>query len=310
MFTTLKEALFGGHSENKAQAASLIALQVALLFLSCVVSYAVATSNSTDKTQPKPPPPPLKVVSSNDTEWLNQWLADTSKQTPVKETTEPEKVYKPRKLPKLSKQQTRLAFKVEAVGKKYHLPKYYMAATAWIEANLNPKADRCKRFSRNRLHRCKSARGLYQFVQDTGRHYDLVKGTGKHIVDHRMNPTKATQKAALLGEDNKKALVKAGLPTTGEYLYLSHNQGIAGLKLILSVSQGNRRVTYGSKLERKMYKHIQRNSGYNAKRIKRIGKFNKRTAQLFLSYRADRWQFATATVKQVLDSRDIQVASR
>jgi len=183
----------------------------------------------------------------------------------------------------LKSHQVKIARYVENVGRDNNLPKYYMATTALIESTLNPRAQRGGYMS-------KSARGLYQFIYSTGKTYGLISGQS----DDRLDKTLSTLKAAKLALANTTILQAAGLPVTGEHLYLLHNQGPWAL-IILKIAQGQR-----TKYPRPLYSNVINNSGKYKSQIKRRGKLDQYAARLFLKHRQETWTRNLSTIKRAL----------
>lgn len=80
------------------------------------------------------------------------------------------------------------------------------------------------------------AAGEFQFVGSTAAHYGL---TGADI----FNPAANAEAAAHYAQDNTPVLAAAGIPATGENLYLAHQQGAHGLIDIMRAAQDGSPVT-------------------------------------------------------------------
>ena len=183
----------------------------------------------------------------------------------------------------LKTNQIKIAQYVEQIGRDKDLPRYYMATTALIESTLNPRAQRGGYMSQ-------SARGLFQFIYSTGKSYGLIHGQS----DDRLNKELSTRKAAELALANRTILQGAGLPITGENLYLLHNQGPWAL-MILRIAQG-KKVRYPKKL----YSNVLNNSGKYKSQIKRFGALTPNAARLFLKYRKETWTKNNTIIKRAL----------
>jgi len=99
---------------------------------------------------------------------------------------------------------------------QYGLPSGYLARTAQIESNGNPRAANPN----------SSARGLFQFIGSTAKQYGL---------SDPFDPAASTEAAARLAMDNANVL-RRGLnrEPTGAELYLAHQQGAGGAMKLLS----------------------------------------------------------------------------
>ena len=80
------------------------------------------------------------------------------------------------------------------------------------------------------------AAGEFQFVGSTAAHYGL---TGADI----FNPAANAEAAAHYAQNNTPVLAAAGIPATGENLYLAHQQGAHGLIDIMRAAQDGSPVT-------------------------------------------------------------------
>ena len=106
---------------------------------------------------------------------------------------------------------------------KYAVDIKFMLTMAFIESAFNPNAKNPS-----------GAAGLYQFLPSTARQYKLT---------NPYNPQEAADAAARLAVDNARYLGKCGIPPTGAYLYLAHQQGMGGAVAIVQAAQAKRDVS-------------------------------------------------------------------
>ncbi len=102
-------------------------------------------------------------------------------------------------------------------------------------------------------------------------------------MNDRENFTKSLAMSKQLQTINTRRLVKAGYTDLPDYQkYLIHQQGAAGLKVILSVSQGNK------VLSQQIQNNMARNSPFSYKKLKILG--SKLAATKFLQHWEKKWQ--------------------
>ena len=110
-----------------------------------------------------------------------------------------------------------------------------------------------------------------------------ISCTSKKCMSDREDFKKSLAMSKKLQAINDKRLAKAGLTRLPEYQeYLIHQQGAAGLKIILAASQG-RKV-----LNRNIKRNMAGNSPYSYKQLKKLG--SKLAAKKFLQHWEKKWQ--------------------
>ncbi len=110
-----------------------------------------------------------------------------------------------------------------------------------------------------------------------------ISCTSKRCMTDRNDFEKSLAMSKKLQALNNKRLVKAGLIQLPEYQqYLIHQQGAAGLKIILAASQGRKL------LNRNIKENMAGNSPYSYKKLKKLG--SKLAAKKFLQHWERKWQ--------------------